>query len=451
MDPSLLDLSHGKTFSVKVRSLFGSSVTSLNPDDHASFWLVAAFSRSRFRLDEHSVGVILHSCLGGQENLFAVVELEQNIFKFTVASKHVGFLVYQLKSFQCHAFKIFFHLWNEKCIDGARRSVLLDSVPLYDWQEVKAKKLAPNPSSVLHSIPAKHVFNSISSDINKGSAKQSFPKCSIFSRLDFNATPDHVLTNSALHLGKIWIPKSKLAPQVSDSILNLNSPSIGSGDNQGINLSLNLGPSPKPSFVEVLKNGQPLVLSGANLQHLGPFNGRNLAPSLSPKLVSVLGSPQWSRYFSMAHPHWACYSRIRCGDCFHFGHVSASCSFHPRFPGLSAQPSFTNQIAINAWTNATVQGWFHGNKSLPGGTSTLVAPYVCSLSSWPWDSSRKAQMSPPQFLLFCLGRIPLTPPLSIRIAGAEHLPSRLVILILNHSPIIPHCSILPPAMLVQMI
>lgn len=87
-------------------------------DTSPGFWLIAVFSRSRLHLDDLSVGEILKSCLGGQPILFGVVELERNIFKFSVASKHVGFMVYQLKSFQCSSFKLFFHLWNEKGVES---------------------------------------------------------------------------------------------------------------------------------------------------------------------------------------------------------------------------------------------------------------------------------------------------------------------------------------------
>jgi len=91
MDRFRLDFSHGVNFAAKVRQLFFSSVASPFPDDASSFWLCASFSRSKFRLDNDSVGMILSSILGDKASLFAVVEIDQWIFKFCVASSKVGF------------------------------------------------------------------------------------------------------------------------------------------------------------------------------------------------------------------------------------------------------------------------------------------------------------------------------------------------------------------------
>lgn len=112
MHTSTLDPSHGLRTEAQVRHIFGSSVTSSSPDSASSFWLLAAFSRSRLKLFDRSVADILQSILGGSSDSFAVVEVEEGIFKFSVISKHVGLFVYNLKFFECAIFKIFFHLWN---------------------------------------------------------------------------------------------------------------------------------------------------------------------------------------------------------------------------------------------------------------------------------------------------------------------------------------------------
>lgn len=126
MDHLTLDPSHGRSFSSKVRSLVGTSVVSDRPDAADSFWLLAAFSRSRLRLNDLSVGHILFSILGGEPSLLAIVEVEEHIFKFSVASKAVGLLIYRIQSFECDQFKVFFHLWNDK---GLNFAFLLDNPP----------------------------------------------------------------------------------------------------------------------------------------------------------------------------------------------------------------------------------------------------------------------------------------------------------------------------------
>jgi hypothetical protein len=59
-----------------------------------------------------SVGLILQSVLGGNAELFSIVELKSQLFKFSVFNRQVGLHVYALKSFVCDSFKLFFHLWN---------------------------------------------------------------------------------------------------------------------------------------------------------------------------------------------------------------------------------------------------------------------------------------------------------------------------------------------------
>lgn len=104
---------HGIRFVAKVRQLFFSPVASSSPDDVSSLWLIASFSRSKFRLDKDSVSLILSSLLGGDSNLLSIVEIDQWVFKFCVAFSKVGFTIYALKSFAFVDFKIHFNLWNE--------------------------------------------------------------------------------------------------------------------------------------------------------------------------------------------------------------------------------------------------------------------------------------------------------------------------------------------------
>jgi hypothetical protein len=69
-----------------------------------------------------------------------VVELEQQLFKFTVLDRQVGLRVYALKSFACATFKVFFHIWNENGLARARISSTMDSGPRFEWVPAKKKK-----------------------------------------------------------------------------------------------------------------------------------------------------------------------------------------------------------------------------------------------------------------------------------------------------------------------
>ncbi|KAG2571336.1 hypothetical protein PVAP13_7KG009600 [Panicum virgatum] len=141
MDFSLLDFRHGSAFAKKVHHLLHSSVVPSTPDDAASFWMIiASFSRSKFRLDLVSVELILESVLGGLASLFSVVEIDQWVFKFCVASSKVGFMIYALKSFACTDFKIHFHLWNEFGLSQAKATVRVDHTSDFQWIEVQSKR-----------------------------------------------------------------------------------------------------------------------------------------------------------------------------------------------------------------------------------------------------------------------------------------------------------------------
>jgi hypothetical protein len=183
MDPSSLDASHGASFSFEVRSRFGLPVCSLSPDDASSFWLVVAFSRSKLRLSADSVGAILQSVIGGSADLFSVVELEQQLFKFSVINRVVGLHVYGLKSFSCDSFKLFFQLWNPSGLAQARISAASDSGPRYEWVQKRPRKTGKSYAAVVKSSG----FDSVS---RARVDTRPSDRGSVFSRLNFSSVPD---------------------------------------------------------------------------------------------------------------------------------------------------------------------------------------------------------------------------------------------------------------------
>ena len=67
-------------------------------------------ARSKLKIDEQNVGLILQSVLGGVASEFAVVEIQDWMFKFTVFSREVGLLVYKLDVISNPSFKLTFNL-----------------------------------------------------------------------------------------------------------------------------------------------------------------------------------------------------------------------------------------------------------------------------------------------------------------------------------------------------
>lgn len=68
----------------------GGSQSTEGGKDLEEFHLVAEFTRSKIRLNEDSVGMILLLRFGGRASLFQVRHLQNWSYKFTVSSKEVG-------------------------------------------------------------------------------------------------------------------------------------------------------------------------------------------------------------------------------------------------------------------------------------------------------------------------------------------------------------------------
>jgi hypothetical protein len=63
-------------------------------------------------LTEKSIGLILQVTLGGCAADFRPQPVSDRVFKFVVASRNVGFHIFNRRSFTCEQYKIFFHLWS---------------------------------------------------------------------------------------------------------------------------------------------------------------------------------------------------------------------------------------------------------------------------------------------------------------------------------------------------
>lgn len=236
--------------------------------------------------------------------------------------------------------------------------MLSDSGPTYDWQKVQARKSVHKPSPV----PVQKVFNWIFTDLRSSDAGN---KNSVSSRLDFSYVHDRNLVQplcscDANHqpIQKVWVPRTQTSLPVH-----------GARDEQGANPgpSVSNFQNDKRSFLQAVFEGESNgpsssnvnVLTGANTVTLGPH-----VPSVFHRLVGPC-----SCCFSHLHGRASCFVPIRCAKCFRLGHVASRCRFPPRFPGLSKNPSFYNQINLNCWDSAEVAQWFKKSLPLPGGTT----------------------------------------------------------------------------------
>jgi hypothetical protein len=126
--------SHGKDFSIKVRSTFSTPMH--HPSASGGFLLVVSFGRANFRLDANSVNNALKSCIGDDEAEFHVTQIRERVFKFSVFSHVVGFMVYNLRSYACPSFQCHFHLWGFGGPNLQREFALWTSEEQSNWISV---------------------------------------------------------------------------------------------------------------------------------------------------------------------------------------------------------------------------------------------------------------------------------------------------------------------------
>lgn len=113
MAPQALNFARGKEFQLAMRQKFGHPVV-FSPGFHQrEFKLVVSFCRARFRLVCHTVSIALQSCFGGYPQGFRVKFLKDKTFQFLVASKSVGFEIYNAGRISESDFHVVFNLWGE--------------------------------------------------------------------------------------------------------------------------------------------------------------------------------------------------------------------------------------------------------------------------------------------------------------------------------------------------
>ena len=112
MDPPSLNFARGKDFQRSMREKFGHLVVFSPGFRQREFTLVVSFCRSRFRRDCHTVSITLQSCFGGYPQGFRVHHLKDRSFKFSAASKAVGFEIYNHGRVVEKDFELVFNLWG---------------------------------------------------------------------------------------------------------------------------------------------------------------------------------------------------------------------------------------------------------------------------------------------------------------------------------------------------
>jgi hypothetical protein len=112
VSPPHFNFARGAQFADDVYKKFGHSVNFSPGFRKRPFFLVAAFGRANFKLDVHTVSVALQVCFGGKASQFQVSLLRGRVFKFVVASRSIGFEIYNSGKISEKDFDIHFLLWG---------------------------------------------------------------------------------------------------------------------------------------------------------------------------------------------------------------------------------------------------------------------------------------------------------------------------------------------------
>lgn len=153
MDLPGLNPRPGRVVAAEILRRFGSSVCAPSSPTSPEFFLVISFGRCLFRLSEQSVASILQAVLGGHASAFRVLQLSDRVFRFSVASPAVRFHVYNLRSFECSQFRIFFHLWNGGGPNHMAEFQRWQLEEAAQWTTINRKGQSQAPSGPLPACP----------------------------------------------------------------------------------------------------------------------------------------------------------------------------------------------------------------------------------------------------------------------------------------------------------
>ncbi|TVU06335.1 hypothetical protein EJB05_49544, partial [Eragrostis curvula] len=186
------------------------------------FFLVLSVGRCKFRLTTFSVALILQAVLGGSAQSFKVEELRDRVYKFSVSCKKVGFYIYNLKSFECEAFKVLFHLWGNGGPQSLQEEQRWEQEQSNEWTEVLGKKKKKTYAEVTRSRnQAQSRGSKILSGANAVPIKQPLQKSARFclygpaQNFSGHRSPRVGNVNTKPRVNLRYIPKKALTPGAS--------------------------------------------------------------------------------------------------------------------------------------------------------------------------------------------------------------------------------------------
>jgi hypothetical protein len=163
----------GIAFEANVKKVFGHSVNCLGFHGRRDFLLVISFGRAKFKLDIHTVGLVLQACYGGSAAKFKVKHLRDRSFRFSVSSKSVGFDIYNKGKISEENFELFINLWG-----NGGPNWMVEELKFYKEQDASW-------STVQRYVKKKSVFDRLKFPPNLNTSNHVVPITSVFDRLKF--------------------------------------------------------------------------------------------------------------------------------------------------------------------------------------------------------------------------------------------------------------------------
>ncbi|KAM0871397.1 hypothetical protein ACQ4PT_039415 [Festuca glaucescens] len=314
-----LDFSLGSVFKSDVKRKFRSTVHPLGKANH--FLLVVSFGRSKFKLDEFSVSLALESCIGGLADDLSVLQLDERVFRFSVSSKQVGFLIYSLKSVACTAFKCYFHLWCGGGPFWRREFDLWQKECNAEWvlvspnknrtdRAVQALKLRPRKSNM-----KSRVISQVKRNLSFATF-EAYPACP-----GYEYPASDVEVADVIQAG-YDCPQIRKRVSIAAHISALDKDvQIQFGqfrnrihDNACMSVS-----EPSPTLTPVIP---PAVAERASLLDQGPAHDDAFEAMIDDMVDQV-----WScrHCLSFSHNTMDCVGKVRCKSCFRYGHIKSEC------------------------------------------------------------------------------------------------------------------------------
>lgn len=289
-----LSLARGEQMQREIFARCGRPVTSSLSS--YSFALVVAFGRCKHRLDCDSVSCMLQATLGGDAKLFHVSHLSKRSFKFFVSSKTVGFLIVNLRSFECNDFFFTLHLWSNGGPNWRREFSLFQMEEANSWQAVRTKRSASAPN-----IPATNSF--VQAGKSFADATRN-PSCTTPLPTSAPFTADHPLLLSGANAVIIGS---------AHSAADLLAAGGGAPPLTGANAIPVKQVGPHAEGSTIFKRGQP---SNPPADQTGKSFG-------DPADAATM-TPYCPRCLMNGHDRAACFRPIRCLQCLGWGHIAVS-------------------------------------------------------------------------------------------------------------------------------